>query len=159
MSGIKLTGDWSRLEKNLNKLYRINFLSLHKEIGEQLITNTKERFRNQVDPDGKPWSKSFRAVQEKGKTLMDTRSLYNSFGFKARPDRVDVGTNLVYASTHQEGMVIKPRKAKYLKFKFNGSFRTVKKVKIPARPFMGINREDREDIEEIIRERIEEILR
>jgi phage virion morphogenesis protein len=159
MSGIKLVGDWARLEKNLNRLKKMSFLALHKEIGEQLLTNTKERFRKQVDPDGKPWAKSFRAVQEKGKTLMDKRELYNSLSFKAKPDRVDVGTNKIYAATHQEGAVIKPRKAKYLKFKFNGSFRTVKKVKIPARPFMGINRNDRQDIEEIIRERIEEILR
>ena len=159
MSGTKLVGDWSRLENNLNRLKRLSFIGLHKEIGEQLLTNTKERFRKQVDPEGKPWAKSFRALQEKGKTLMDKRDLYNSINFKAKPDRVEVGTNKIYASTHQDGAVIKPRKAKYLKFKFNGSFRAVKKVKIPARPFMGINRNDRQDIEEIIRERIEEILR
>ncbi|MCR4442960.1 MAG: phage virion morphogenesis protein [Peptococcaceae bacterium] len=159
MSGVKLFGDWSKFDKAMHRLVRFNFLALHKNIGEQLVSSTKNRFRQQIGPDKKPWAKSFRAAVEKGKTLMDSRDLFNSLTYKAAPDRVDVGTNKIYAATHQEGAIIKARRTKFLKFKIGNSFVLKRKVKIPARPFLGINDDDYEDIKEIIQDQIEETLR
>lgn len=160
MSGMKLVGDWSKLENKLNRLKRISFTALHKNIGEQLLSNTKDRFRKQKGPDNRPWKKSFRSETERqGKTLMDTRRLYNSLGYKAFADRTEVGTNVKYGPIHQFGGVIRPKRNKYLKFKLGSSWRVVKKVTIPARPFLGFNNSDREDIEGIIGEEIARIMR
>jgi phage gpG-like protein len=46
------------------------------------------------------------------------------------------GANLKYAAIHQYGGVIKPKVKKALSFKVGGSFITVKKVTIPARPYI-----------------------
>lgn len=54
----------------------------------------------------------------------------------ARPV-VRVGTNLEYAPIHEFGGTITPKKADALKFKLpDGSWRTAKRVIMPARPFM-----------------------
>lgn len=159
MSGVKTFGDWSGFDRAMHRLIRFNFLGLHKNIGEELVSSTKERFKKQVGPDKKPWDKSFRAIAEKGKTMMDTRALFNSLTYKAAPDKAEMGTNKIYASTHQEGATIKAKRAPALKFKIGGSFVAKKKVKIPARPFIGINNDDLEEIKEIIQDQIKETLR
>ena len=45
-----------------------------------------------------------------------------------------VGSNVIYLPVHELGMVIKPRKAKALRFNIPGvGWRTAKSVRIPAR--------------------------
>ena len=66
-----------------------------------------------------------------------------------------VGTNSIYAATHQFGdphRVIRAKKKKNLKFKINGQWVSKKNVvvNIPARPFLGISEEDDEDIRSIL---------
>lgn len=58
-------------------------------------------------------------------------------------NRLTLGTNLIYARTHQEGAVIVPKKAKALAFSIGGG-RSVfaKRVVIPARPFLLIKPQD-----------------
>lgn len=46
-------------------------------------------------------------------------------------------SNLPYAAIHEYGGEIKPKKAKFLKFMIQGQWRSVKKVIIPARPFLN----------------------
>lgn len=45
-------------------------------------------------------------------------------------------SNIIYARIHELGGVIKPKKGKYLKFQMGGHWIMVKKVKIPARPYL-----------------------
>lgn len=48
-----------------------------------------------------------------------------------------IGTNVVYARIHELGGVILPKTAQALKFQIPGvGWRTVKKVTMPARPFL-----------------------
>ena len=53
-----------------------------------------------------------------------------------------IGSDLKYAAIHQYGGVIKPVKAKALHFKVSGQWVTVKKITMPARPYI-IPKEDR----------------
>jgi len=46
-------------------------------------------------------------------------------------DKVQVGSNLDYARIQDQGGVITPKRKKYLRFKYKGQWRTVKRVKIP----------------------------
>jgi phage virion morphogenesis protein len=157
--GIRLTGDWSRLEDNLHRLMGLNFTALHKEIGEYLVSSTKERFKTQTAPDGTPWPESIRARTEGGVTLRDTSTLYGSINYHARPDRVEVGTNNKTAAVHQYGATIRPKRARYLQFKIGRRWARKAKVEIPARPFLGISDDDQEAINEIIRDHVEDCLR
>jgi phage virion morphogenesis protein len=159
VSGITLQGDWRRLEENLHRMWRINFTALHKEIGEHLVASTQMRFKEETAPDGTRWPQSIRAREEGGQTLSDTRRLRNSITCAGRPDRVEVGTNDIRASTHQFGAVIRAKRAKALKFRVGGRWAVKKAVRIPARPFLGLSDDDQEAINEIIRERLEECLK
>ena len=159
MGGIKISGDWDKLKRNLYKLGRINWTGLHKEIGEHLVSSTQERFRTETSPAGSKWPPSIRARKEGGQTLSQTRRLRNSITMAARPDRVEVGTNDKRASVHQNGAIIRPKAAKALKFMVGKRWAVKKEVRIKARPFLGINGDDHEAINEIIKERIEECLK
>ena len=58
-----------------------------------------------------------------------------------------VGSNLPYARIHQLGGVIVPKKAKKLVFKgSDGATRAVDKVTIPARPYLGVSKDDLDDV-------------
>lgn len=150
MAGVKLEGDWSKLENNLHRLARVNFTALHKEIGEHILSSTQERFKTSTGPDGKKWKASYRVEQKGGNTLRDTSRLRNSLTVRARPDKVEVGTNDKRARIHQYGGIIRAKKAKALHFSIGGKFAKKKQVTMPARPYLGINEEDTKAINEII---------
>nr|MDI3547891.1 hypothetical protein [Halanaerobiales bacterium] len=155
--GIKITGDFDKFNKQLSKLTNFNFSGLHKEIGEYILEATKDRFKKEESPEGKKWKPSYRS-RSGGKTLTDNATLKNSLNYKANSKKVDVGTNIIYAAVHQKGATIKAKNAKYLKFKVGKRWVQKTKVKIPARPFLGVSDDDRREIKNIIQDRIDEHL-
>jgi phage virion morphogenesis protein len=97
----------------------------------------KERFDKEQSPDGTKWQKlspstvKRRTKRHKGgdmRILQDTGELRRSVHFRADDGGVAIGTNVKYARTHQYG-----------------------RGKIPARPFLGINAEEREHIMQMVR--------
>lgn len=152
--GLQIQGDFLAAERRLERLARVNFTAVHKEIGEYILSTVHERFDKGEGPDGRKWPVSIRARAEGGQTLVDTRHFQNSFNYRARPDRVDVGTNWPWARVHHEGRVIRPRKAKALRFRVAGRWAVKRRVEIPARPVLGINPDDQREIREIVAEAI-----
>jgi phage gpG-like protein len=154
--------DWERFNGCLHRLVNFDFTGLHKEVGEYVLDATKERFRKGVAPDGTGWKQSRRAKESGGKTMMDTRRLYNSLTYRASIESVEVGTNVKYAKVHQpedpnqDETVITPKKAKVLKFKISGRWVSKKEVRIPRRDILGINDDDVAEINQIGLERIKE---
>lgn len=116
------------------------------DIGDGLVANVAFRFRDGQGPGGVPWKASWRARTSGGQTLIDSGALRTSIHREADAAGVSVGTNVRYAAVHQFGAVILPRKAKALRFKAGGRWRSVKRAVIPARPFLGIDADDRADI-------------
>lgn len=56
---------------------------------------------------------------------------------KIGPLAVKVGTNVVYGPIHEYGGEIVPRRARWLRFRTpDGEWHTVKKVTMPARPYL-----------------------
>lgn len=146
-----LSGELPALRKKLAGLSQVNRYALMKNISEGLHTSTLDRFRAGRSPEGKPWEPSIRAVEGQGITLTQTTRLKNSIKNIADARGAAVGTNTIYAATHQygaEGRTIRAKKGKYLSFKVRGKWVRVEKVtvNIPARPFLGISDEDMEDI-------------
>ncbi|OUM99980.1 MAG: phage virion morphogenesis protein [Firmicutes bacterium ZCTH02-B6] len=151
-------GDWKRFERALHRLGRLSFLGLHQEVGEALVTSTRLRFRHGVDPEGNRWPPSRRAQSEGGQTLRDTGLLANSIHYQAGGRHVEVGTNDKRARVHQEGLEIRAKRARYLRFKVDGGWVQLKSVKMPRRAFLGISEDDQREIQEIVQQRIEEAL-
>lgn len=155
---LELKGDWQKAGRALRRLGQVNWRALHEEIGELLVSSTRDRFRRGIGPDGKPWKPSVRARKEGGQTLRDTGLLANSIHYAADSRRVEVGTNDKRARVHQEGMTIRPKRAKWLRFRLADQWVTRRQVTVPARPFLGISSQDEQTIDETLRRRIEEAL-
>jgi phage virion morphogenesis protein len=152
---VKLTGDWSKCKAAMAAMSRLDFTDVHKKIGGYLVDDVQERFDSGVGPDGKAWKPSARAEEGEGQTLVDSARLKNSVTYKAAAKSVEVGTNVKYARIHQFGGVIKPKTAKALRFRVGGTYRTVKQVRIPARPFLGLSEENGKESVAILRREIE----
>lgn len=117
------------------------------ELGGAMVASTQQRFEEEKAPDGTPWERSARAVHEGGQTLRDSNRLYQSITHRAEPDKVTWGTNVIYAAVHQFGATIRAKSANALAFSLpGGDFAQVQKVEIPARPFLGVSRDDQAEI-------------
>lgn len=115
-------------------------------LGTYLESATIERFDREQAPDGSKWTASIRAREEGGKTLTDSSVLRSSITHNVRGDAVEIGTNLIYAGVHQFGATIRPKNADYLAFFLPGGLVFATEVTIPARPFLGVGREDETEL-------------
>jgi phage virion morphogenesis protein len=116
------------------------------EIGEVLIESTKQRFGSQTGPDGQPWPENSPVtIERKGRNqpltgetgnLMDA-IYYNLVG----NDALEIGSPMQYAAMQQFGGT----KAEF-PFLWGD---------IPARPFLGVSDEDRDEILTIVRTHLE----
>ncbi|NVJ90874.1 MAG: phage virion morphogenesis protein [Methylocystaceae bacterium] len=129
--------DLGRLGKRVQK-----FLStlgdqeqLYDGIGMALVSQVQDRFREGKGPDGVPWEKAKRG----GQTLVDSGRLRDSVTHSVDGSTVKVGTNVIYAKSHQFGATIKPKSAKVLAFTVAGKPVFAKSITIPARPFLGFD--------------------
>lgn len=140
---------------------------LYEQIGMSLVTSTLHRFEEQHGPDGSPWPPSIRAVATQSKTLQLSGRLMRSVVYQAFARGVEVGSNVIYAAIHQLGGVIQQgARTAVLHFKTNkrtGQSRFARpgkadrarkaeigarEIRMPARPFLGL---DDDDSREIIR--------
>src|SRR5512137_1778361 len=82
-----------------------------RDMGEQLLNNTKQRFRDQVDPDGIKWQDyapldpeyKARKPRNANKILILDGHLSGEMAYQADGQSVEIGTNTKYGATHQFG--------------------------------------------------------
>ena len=157
--GVRLKGDWRELHEALRRLRKGIPEEVKKAIAEGILARTHRRFEESRAPDGSLWpplspatlAKEVRprdrlkrggisaAAQRRvalRKPLVVTARLKNSISWKVAGNRIYVGTNLEYARIHQ----------------FGGYAGRGRKVRIPARPYLGLTEEDREEAEALLRE-------
>ena len=104
------------------------------EMGEYLLQSTEQRFVDQRDPDGRPWeplNADYRSRKKRNQHLIMVLNGYlsGSLRYQAGASSLELGTNSIYAATHQ----------------FGDDERG-----IPARPFLGISKADETEIIEIL---------
>lgn len=158
---IELSGEIQELLDRLSNLSETDTAAAMASIGEALRTSTMGRFDTGKDPEGRPWRTSIRARESGGKTLVNTAQLKTSIHAESSNKGAAVGTNKIYAATHQLGArnrTIRAKDGRLLRFKINGSWISKKEVKIdiPARPFLGVSEEDMQEIRRIIENAVEE---
>src|SRR5690606_18275189 len=90
------------------------------DVGAALSTSTQLRFERGQAPGGTPWPPSLRARLEGGQTLVKSGRLRDSITYEAGPAAVRVGTNTLYAATHQQGATIAAKAGGKLRFRLPG---------------------------------------
>jgi phage virion morphogenesis protein len=165
MYSIRVEGDTRALMSRLRQIADIDKKGINASIAESIRESTLERFKTGKDPEGKKWKQSIRVENDGGVTLVKSAALRNSIKTKADASGFAVGTNKVYAATHQLGaknrrITIKAKTSKGLIFRYADKWVRKKQVtvtvNIPARPFLGINDEDIKEIKGTIKDYFQE---
>lgn len=151
MYSIRIEGDTRAMLRKIRSFSEIDKKSINAALAEGVRESTLERFKQSKDPDGKKWKTSIRASSENGKTLIQSSQLRNSINSVSDATGFAVGTNAKHAATHQfgePGRTIRARKKKALRFMVDGKWVSKKQVRIriPARPFLGLSDEDMREI-------------
>jgi len=152
--GVSLRLDVRGLPAVQGVLHQLALATAHRrpmleQIGGRLLLSTHERFERQHDPDGKawkplalstlmrragrnPWTKrgglrkaALRRISG-AQILIASGRLLQSISTRVTDHTVEVGSNKAYARIHQLG----------------GEAGRGHKTKIPARPYLGLNRAD-----------------
>lgn len=140
-----LTERLNALEQRLNG----DLTPLMRAIGAVLENSTRQRFADKKSPDGVSWAnlmpnstkhKTNKSHTKKGVTakvgiLVESGDLFKSITSHADKYEVSVGTPEIYGVYHQFGT-----------------------ANIPARPFLGINADDKQTVQEMINDYLEDIL-
>lgn len=153
MSSIRVEVDPELLDR-LRGLEEADIAGAMAAVGEAIRTSTLERFSREKDPEGRPWKKSIRAQQSGEKTLTISRTLATSIHVESSAKGVEYGTNLDYAAIHQFGGTIRAKDGGLLKFQIGDQWISKKSIKMPARPYLGINEEDMQEITHIIEDAV-----
>jgi len=111
-------------------------------VGAILESGARGRIAEEkAGPDGAawdPWSERYDETREERHSLLVAEgSLLDSIAFFATGDEVVVGSNLVYAATHQMG--------------------GVEGTNIPARPYLGMSGDEERDIRDLVTGRLREV--
>lgn len=114
----------------------------------------RERFNKEQSPDGQKWkphsemTKAMRLKKHKSgnmKILQDNGELRRSITYEAGNNYVKIGSVLEYARVHQFGCIINVSN-KQRGYLLHKGFHVGRTITIPARPFLGITKSEREYI-------------
>ena len=141
MFSVRIDGDTKKLIRRLKNISEVDRKGINAALGQSMRESTMERFKQGRGPDGKKWPQSIRVQQDGGSTLVRTARMRNSIHTKSDITGFAVGTNTIYAGTHQFGA---PRTIRHWVTK-----RQVKIV-IPARPYLGMSEEDLAEVKHTV---------
>lgn len=154
---LKIDSDMTELFQAFSQKNMREYLTA---IGDLELSQTRQRFVKQVDPDGNAWKVTVRKIiNPSAKILRKSGGLFNSIQRKVHGNSVFIGTNLSYAEVHQNGAVIKAKNKKFLKFSIEGGTFFKKQVTIPQRRFVGINNQTQKNIEQAFNATMRKILK
>lgn len=118
-------------------------------IGRLVQEQTRRRIETEkTSPQGEAWKPNFAGTS----ILYASGMLSMSIDYLASPDSVIVGSGLIYARIHQLGGKIEAKNAKALMFTIGNATIAVQSVTMPARPYLGLSAENREDVLDAARE-------
>lgn len=148
---INATDEFPLLTERLTELQQAlngDLTPLMQAIGAVLENNTRQRFANKKSPDGTNWAellpqtvqyKKNKRVSKKGVTavgiLVESGDLFRSIASQASNGRLEVGTDRQYGIFHQIGM-----------------------NNMPARPFIGVGDDDRDEVNNVINDYLRSLI-
>ncbi|MEO1974800.1 MAG: phage virion morphogenesis protein [Paracoccaceae bacterium] len=139
---------------------------LMQDIGEYMVKSTNDNFASGTDPDGRPWAPRSQATLDAYAARKDkpgprpligaTKSLSSTISYEAGEEEVLWGSNMIYAAVQQFGAEAGEFGARMGTNKKGRSFfMPIPWGNIPARPFLGVGKDDETGIIEIIEEYLE----
>lgn len=150
MAGTQITVDDAKVLATLKELRErgANPRPALLSIGEYLLQAHDRRFTDQRDPEGNPWAPLSEAYKKTKRRNADKVLQLNGYlrrlAYQVDGETLQLGTNRVYGAAHQFGA----RRGDFGR----GSYKTRKGGfqipwgNIPARPYLGINDENRSRI-------------
>ena len=178
--------DLKELKLSLERLQsKVSDLSpVMRQVGAKLLDTTLERFDTMSGPDGREWKPLSRQWSKRkrnvGKILTESGNLRDSIDFEVAGRTLYIGSSLKYASPHQFGGEIEipgrtqtnwhrtkgPKKGQFVSGRAKLKSKLAKvaqipphKVRIPARPFLGLSDEDKELVQEIVQRHLERAMK
>lgn len=79
---------------------------LQADIGEYLLKTHRERYRDEVAPDGSAWDdlkESTLARKSDNRILQDRGTMRDTYAYQNQEDELFFGTNAIQGATHQYG--------------------------------------------------------
>lgn len=131
-------------------------------IGTMVVAGVKQNFVRGEDPDtGKTWDalkgRHGQPLRDKGRLMRSIHHEKRGSGYSAK---VYVGTNLIYAATHQFGDPNRvPKNARMLFFKIFGVTVAAHKVSIPMRRYLPLTSKGLDRTAPALRPSLEKYLR
>lgn len=117
----------------------------YQAIGNYLVGETQDRIKRETSPDGTRFQSLAAATTKrkaaKGKIrkiLQEEGNLVGTIAAQVQGEGVAIGSNLPYSAIHQ----------------FGGKAGKARKVTIPARPYLGTNEVDEEEIASLIEDHL-----
>ena len=136
---------------------------LFADMGEYLLRSTRERAAKQIDPDGNKWRAlspgyaKWKAKKRPGVSILkfDFHMLGDQLSYQADQDALLLGTNAPYGAIHQfRGTVHRPAHSRKLAFGKDKPNR----MKVFARPWLGLSKEDDTELQAIVVDHLGEAL-
>ncbi len=164
---IDVTNELPQLNERLKGVYdHLNgdLTPLMEHIGGIVENSTRQRFYDEESPDGRGWEQlADSTINSKNSNgiLKSSSHLMNSITYHTYKTSVVVGTPELYGKYHQTGTdpyIIEPKTQKALKTPY-GVFKKVHHTGLPARPFLGLSEDDKDDILDALNHFIEEVWR
>jgi len=127
-------GSIQRLQERLRAIQHLPLHSLREDLAAEVVSQTQRRISDEkTDPDGNAWegwSTGYAAKRRSGHSLlMNEGDLVSDIHYQVSASEAIVGSNLIYAATHQMG----------------DDSRNIK-----ARPFLGVSNDNETDLVRIL---------
>ena len=160
MSGVALIIEGEKsLEEAARRLNAFGRRDLMREmldsVGKLVVSQTKQRIASEKrSPEGKRWRPNITGTP----ILERNGHLLGSIDHEVHGDEVWVGPSVIYGAIHQFGGTIRPKRARKLRFRIGDREVFADSVTIPARPYLGLSDENRDEIEAVVSDWLEEVL-
>ncbi|QEW21221.1 phage virion morphogenesis protein [Marinibacterium anthonyi] len=139
---------------------------LMQDIGEYMVKSTNDNFASGTDPEGRPWAPRSQTTLDAYAARKDkpgprpligpTKSLSGTISYEADADSVSWGSNMIYAAVQQFGAEAGAFGARIgVNEKGRRYFMPIPWGNIPARPFLGVDKDDETGLLELVTEYLE----
>lgn len=132
-----------KMKGALRKIEGLPDFGLMNRIAGILESGVQLRFRDEVDPQGKRWTPSARAIGQGGQTLQDTGDLKKDYVARvASNTAIEIGSAKEYSRIHDQG----------------GKAGRNRSVTIPQRQVLGVSRSDANAVLRASQQHVRELL-
>ena len=139
-SKFKVELNLSKVENTINNLSTFNMATLLDNVGSLVETQSQDRFESKTDVEGKQWqewSPKYKKSERGIDILRNTQRLFGSINYQVKGNKVEVGSNVEYSAVHNYGY---------------------EKQNIPKRSFLGISKDNEQDIDNLVAVYIEDLM-